>query len=178
MNHRVGLIVIICGAGLAAGFALRASFSPSGSIAIYPSDVQFREARVQGEPIEVQFVLRNESNQPLTVTSLSTSCGCMVLSGASGSVNPPFRIEVGATYPISLSIATNGRTGNQSFSLSVVAESSRGDALASQAVVRATIQSGLRAEPSLVAFRRVKPGSMNTATIKLVDRMALPELAS
>ena len=124
---RVSVLVVIgiCAAGLAAGFGIRGVLSPAGQIAIYPSQVQFKDGHVEGEPLEADFDLKNESSRAVTITSLRTSCGCMALSGADGAFKPPFVLEKWGTCPVTLTIATAGRVGRQTFDLAINADAGR-----------------------------------------------------
>lgn len=167
------VVIVICAAGLAAGFGIREVLSPAGQIAIYPAHVQFKDGHVEGEPLEVHFDLKNESSRAVTITSLGTSCGCMAVSGTDGALKPPFVLEKWDTCPLTLTIATAGRVGRQTFNLATTADAGRGVTLQAQSEVGATLLSALRAEPSMVIFRRAKPGSQLSAEVKLAD--ALPD---
>lgn len=169
----LAIFLVICAGGLASGFAIR-NFLYAGRIAIYPSHVQLQEGHLEGEPLEVHFDLRNESNRPVSVTSLSTSCGCMALSGADGALKLPFEIEPWSGCPITLNLATSSRVGKQSFGLSVTAQARRGDELETQADVEVNLQAALRAEPKMVIFRRAKPGQHLSADVALADALPYP----
>jgi hypothetical protein len=167
------VVIVICAGGLAAGVGIRGVLSPPGQIAIYPSQVQFKDGHVEGEPLEAHFELKNESSRAVTITAMQGSCGCMDLSGTDGAFKPPFVLEKWGTRPLTLTIVTAGRVGRQTLNLSITADAGRGTSLQVQAEVGATLLSALRAEPNMVIFRRAKPGSQLSADVKLAD--ALPD---
>jgi hypothetical protein len=167
-------ILGVCAAGLTAGFGIRPLLFPEARIAIYPSEIEFKEGHIQGESLETHFELKNESSRPITVTSVRASCGCMVVAGKNGSLTTPFTLENGAIFPVTLGVATGSRTGPNSFYLSVTAQGPYGTPAEANATVRVNLLAGLRTEPSAVIFRRVKTGAQLSAEVKLADMFPDP----
>ena len=170
----VVILLAICALGLASGSAVRTLLMPVGQIAIYPTHVALQEGHIENEPLEVHFALRNESSRPVSVTSLSTSCGCMALSGANGALKPPFDIEPWGVCPVALNVATGNRIGKQTFGLSATARGPRGVELKTQADVKVNLQAALRAQPSMVIFRAAKPGQELLVEVALADALPNP----
>jgi hypothetical protein len=167
-------IVGVCAVGLAAGFGLRPLLFPAARVAIYPRTIEFKDGHIQGEPLETHFELKNESRSTVTVTSLSSSCGCMVLSGKDGPLKTPFSLAAGAALPITLSVATGGRVGPQVFRLSATAEAAFGAPAKALARVRVKLLAALRAQPAMILFRRAKTGAPLAAEVKLADMLPDP----
>jgi hypothetical protein len=140
-------------------------------VALYPGSVQFKEGHIEGEPLEVHFELVNESRQPVTVTAVSTSCGCMALSGEDGALKTPFSLGAEAKRPITLSIATAARVGRQTFALRVAAEGPRGRPLQTRAEVHVNLLGTLRSDRPMVIFRGAKPDVPLAAEVKLADML-------
>lgn len=167
-------VAVVSVAGSLIGLGMRRVASSATGISFYPSNVEIKEARFQGEPLEVHFDLKNGSPASVTVTSLATSCGCMVLSGKDGPLKTPFELEKGGSLPINLNLSTGGRFGPQTFNLSAAVQQSDATALETSATVRVNILAALQADPRMIIFRRAKAGVELSAEVKLADALADP----
>lgn len=175
MNPRSLLFVgLVCAVGLAAGFGMRQVLIPDEHVAIHPATVDVESGHIEGEPLKVLFELTNESRSALTVKSVSGSCGCMAISTGDAPLKTPFVLEPGDTIPITLSIATLARVGPQTFSLWVAAQGRRGPLEPVGATVHVNLLGTLRAQPSMVIFRRAKTGAEVSAEVELADMLPDP----
>lgn len=52
----------------------------------------------QNEPVEATFLVTNESDQPIVITNVKTTCGCTVPNFDSEPIKPGGTTEITATY--------------------------------------------------------------------------------
>jgi Protein of unknown function (DUF1573) len=167
-------VAVVCTVGLTVGFSMRRVLFPKERIAVYPSTVRLNDGNIEGQPLEIHFELKNESRWALTVKSVSASCGCMAISADDRPLKTPFVLDGGGTLPITLSIATVARIGPQTFSLWVHAEGPHGPLETVAGTVQVNLLGTLRAQPSMVIFRRAKTGAALSAEVELADMLPDP----
>jgi hypothetical protein len=149
MKNRYLVIALILLACLATGLAYCYSHA---EVCFVPSKVDLVESRrlfVAGESLDVPVVIRNNTWREVSVTSLRTSCGCMVLGdvGGQGNIALPFTLAPNASHPLTISIGTAMRSGKNEFVLVAAASTQDGKPVPIEPfVVRAEIR------PSFVCF--------------------------
>jgi hypothetical protein len=106
----------------------------------------------EGDTVEAEASLENTSAEPVRVTRLRTSCGCMAVS-AGDLGNPPFTLNSGQSAPVRITVNTNYRAGEQSLPLRVEAETPGGQALPpADMLLRIYVRTTIRAFPDDASF--------------------------
>lgn len=150
MARQLLVLGIVCGACAFAGVGMMLLAIPerTASLVVEPSHIDLPRSEYEGESIATHFVLRNQSAQPIRITEIATSCGCMGLTGNGGiPLAPPFEMAGGEARTLELQVATTGRRGTQRFLMTARGTSRSGNALEANGELRATIEYPLIADP-------------------------------
>jgi hypothetical protein len=115
--------------------------------------IDLREKKYyEGDTVEAEASLENTSPEPVRVTRLRTSCGCMAVS-AGEAAKPPFTLGPGQSVPVRVTVNTNYRAGEQNLPLRVEAETPSGQALpAADMLLRIYVRTTIRAFPDDASF--------------------------
>ena len=81
-----------------------ATFAPAPLLSVEPASFDFGRVLPRRQ-LQKQFTLRNITNEPLTITSVVTDCGCLVVGDYARALAP------GASAPLTLLLTTPEEAG-------------------------------------------------------------------
>lgn len=100
------LVALLAASGAASVAALDAPATPAPAprITVEPAAFDFGTV-LAGRTVDKEFVIRNFGSAELTLSSVTTTCGCTVAEGYAKSIKP------GASTPLRVSLAVGDRPG-------------------------------------------------------------------
>ena len=117
--------------------------------------------RESTEVVEHNYVIRNEGEVSLEITSVRASCGCTAVKPSQNVIAPGEEATVQARFDL------RGRNGMQIKTITVNSNDPKTPALTLQ--LKGTIVNALRAQPSSLFFGRVEPEASRTRTFDIIS---------
>jgi hypothetical protein len=174
-KRAIVIAAAVCVSGLLCGFVfsrLITSVAFEGdALTVEPSIQVLAKSRRQGDVLHVPFALQNRLDQEVTVSSLTTSCGCTAVSTGDGRLAVPFRMRPHEILPVSLDINTGGRVGPLAFRFEATGERAGTTWAPVIGQVEVMLLGTLRATPETIIFRDAVAGKTVAASVELADML-------
>ena len=117
--------------------------------------------RESTEVVEHNYVIRNEGEVSLEITSVRASCGCTAVKPSQNVIAP------GAEGTIQARFDLRGRNGMQIKTITVNSNDPKTPVLNLQ--LKGSIVNALRAQPSTLFFGRIEPGAERRRTVEIIS---------
>ncbi|MDD3662952.1 MAG: DUF1573 domain-containing protein [Kiritimatiellia bacterium] len=134
-------------------------------LVVAPETFDYGEAP-SGESVQATFTLRNEGDEPLTITHVRTSCGCTTTALETRDLAP------GEETPLVATLSLKGRTGPQNKRITI--GSNDPEFPSRQATIQGTAVRHLLLSPSAIFFLSAPQGKTITRTIELLSETRVP----
>lgn len=143
---------------------------PAGRIKIESNEHDFGK-RLAEDPAVIEYVpVRNTGEGPLTVTSVTTSCGCVVGKMRGVESDEPVVIAPGESHDLELRLNPAGWSGNKPTIITVRSDDPETPEFAIR--MKADVESAIRLDPAPVAFGERPKGETQEMILKVAGRSA------
>lgn len=158
-------LVVLCAVFLSAG-CQRESTSSVASINQPPALDERREVDLGilkfGADMKHTYLIRNTTQQPISITSIEKTCTCQKLDLMVGT-----EIAANEVLPIPLTIPTKKIKGRQSGRIMITTDSNETELSRIVLLLTGEVPDSIRAIPPRVVFGVVKPGEAATRTLQI-----------
>lgn len=165
------LAIGLFGLGFLCHLALRYWGANEAKVAFEPQIIEVSEAVSEGEEVEVDLALVNDSNSAVMLEYIQKSCGCLELLTEDGeSVKAPRRLECDERLRFRAVLTTTGLSGNRAYGVTALGSLvGNRHPFRTEARVNVRVIGGLRPDPDRIVMYDALPGQEAKAEIRILD---------
>lgn len=168
------VLLLICLLGLSTGLAARLMWGQKPRVLLEPRRLLLAQDPLEGEKVNVNLVLRNDSHRHISVLRAAASCACMEMKTWGGQhLVKPQSLPPSSAMPWQLQIDTMNRAGLQHFRVMVECED-KGKVFPVTSDIEIRVRPGMRVEPSALVLGEIQAGQVSESEFMVLDAFPDP----